>query len=255
MDTQGFVFQPTDSTEDPFVQAILNDLDGALRKSPSPAADFVLRQYEPQLIATRARTLAVPLTREIRDQLRKKFLLPRQDLTLKTAPPSSEQIKPSIDNQIHEHVRNYIVDLFPTQRLIIREHVTLLDLVPHRRRDPFRNPTAALAIDMRHRIVIVDGLDMKLLAPRQIIAKANQIVFSFWQFKRTIEDEEAAGFLFTDNRQLRRIAIVLNGTLGPRRERREAHDYAVDRFHTESELTVDAATSRGREDLIRELTV
>jgi hypothetical protein len=37
------------------------------------------------------------------------------------------------------------------------------------------------------------------------------------------------------------------------RAAREAHDYAVDRFKGESELTVDTTTNEGRQDLIATL--
>lgn len=228
-----------------FVRILLDDLDRSLRDVGSSGAEIVMRQYEPQLISTEARRIVAPLTHELREKLRNKFLVSRREVAaMELLSTGAQRIA---DDETSQRVREYVRSLVPQGHVQITERAT-----PYRLfgiRSQIKTPSVALAIETPRKVVVIDGVDLNVPKARRALARVDQIVYAFWQFAR-MRGEVG---LFRDDRTLRRVGIILNGTPTHDGVAREVHDYAIDRFKDESEVTVDTTTNEGREQLITTL--
>lgn len=113
---------------------------------------------------------------------------------------------------------------------------------------PTIRATVALAITARESLVLVDGVDLKVSTATQVVSSANRIVHTFWQYGRVRETKRS---LFGE---IKRVGIVLNGVQRIEKALGEAHDYALDQFKKESELSVDAASETGSVSLRKMLS-
>ena len=230
-----------------FVRLLLDDLSKSLREAGRSGAEFVMKQYEPQLVSTEARRIVAPLTRELQDHLRNKFLFSSRELA------AIDRVSTGVQRMAHDEaaqrVRDYVRSLIPDRETRILERVTPYTLFGIRSQIN-KTPTVALAVQRPRELVVIDGVDLNALPAKRVVTRVDQIVYAFWQFGRVREQ----GGLFSDQRALRRVGIVLNGVSVLDRAALEAHDYAIDRFKAEAEVTVDTSTNEGREQLIATLT-
>jgi hypothetical protein len=181
----------------------------------------------------------------LREQLRNKFLVsPRELAAMERLAVGAPQL---LHDEAGERVRDYVRSLVPARQARMIERVTPYTLFGVK--SQIKTPTVALAVETPQKLVVIDGVDLNAMTARRVVSKVDQIVYAFWQFGRV---REIVG-LFPDNRTLRRVGIVLNGVSPRDRAAREAHDYAVDRFKAESDVTVDTTTNEGRQELITTL--
>ncbi len=227
--------------EPELVRTTLDDLDHSLSNVSGPEALRVIRQYAPQIVSTDPRTVFVPLTREVREQLRNKFLAPPTAIstervaTLMTKKLSSDQ---AIVQRVHDYVRSIMRD---TKATIVERPTpyTLFGM-----KSPVATPSVALAVERAQRLVLVDGVDLNVVKGKRAINRVNHVVWAFWEFQRAKSEA-----LISRERALRRVGIVFNGALRHDRAFLDIHDYALRRFSSEAEVTVDATTSEGRDQL------
>jgi hypothetical protein len=79
------------------------------------------------------------------------------------------------------------------------------------------------------RILLIDGVDMKLAIAGQVINRANRVAHAFWEYSRARK---------AVSESLRLVGIVLNGTPQYARSERKAHNFAVHQLKKEANVTV-----------------
>src|SRR5262249_22959324 len=96
----------------------------------------------------------------------------------------------------------------------------------------------ALAVRKTNEVVLIDGVDLTILSPGRALSRINKVAHTFWQYK-TVRDDCLVG------RDIRLIAVVLNGSDAPQPAYKDAHDFALHQFNKEADLAVDASSSPG----------
>jgi hypothetical protein len=212
----------------------LRDLEDSLDRSHEPV-EVTLRRCAPQLIVSETRSVAAPLTDKARLRLLERFVLPSTEALTQTTLASNTEIKAS------EHIRLFLSEFG------LRSDDTIISNA--RPRELFGRAlpnvkAVAFAIRGPSRVVLVDGVDLRVMTPGKTIAKTNQIVHTFWQYGRLQKE-----VLFGEDARIERVGIVMNGTSPKTEAYLDAHDYALHQFNNEADLTVDTTSGEGRERL------
>ena len=97
-----------------------------------------------------------------------------------------------------------------------------------------------VAIRKPDRTVLMDGVDLNMLGPKEAIAATGRVVHTFWQYK-------IAADRYGEN--LTRIAVVFNGNRPKSHAFQDAHDFAIHEFAHEAESTVEASSQEGMNQL------
>src|SRR6185436_18698353 len=104
----------------------------------------------------------------------------------------------------------------------------------------------AAAIRVRDSVVLVDGIDLRLLTPKKGIGLGNKVAHTFWQYGRLKTSDLVAS-------RVKRVGVVLNGVNATSRRKAaayaDAHDYVLDQFRKEADLAVDGTTALGTAQL------
>lgn len=212
----------------------LRDLEDSLNRSREPV-EVTLRRCAPQLIVSEARSVTTPLTSENKLKLMERFVLPAKEVQKELV-----QVFRAEDTT-SEHLRIFLSEIAPLSANMFIRNARPLDLFNLTL--PNIKPVA-FAIKKPSRIVVVDGIDLSVMTPTKAVAKANRIVHNFWQYGRIREE-----FLFEGRPKVERVGVVMNGTSPKTEAYLDAHDYALHQFHKEADVTVDATSGEGKEQL------
>lgn len=203
-----------------YLDSLRNDLD-------TPAnVEAVLNAYGPQIAASAARRIAVPISRTTIEMLMARYIFPakkgRRDRRL--------------EDKVAKEIEAFVLGKIGSE-LDVRREVSAREILGH--------PVAgtkriALAIPTDSAWTLVDGVDLNQLTPQAVANRADEVSRTFWNYSRAAGD---SGVL------LRRVGVVLNGNsrLAPRTH--EAHDYALHRFQVDSDLAIDASSSDAGQQL------
>ncbi|SRR5216684_2586795 len=220
--------------EPELVSFYLHDLEDSLGRSREPV-EITLRRCAPQLVVSEARSVATPLTSDKRVRLMERFVLPAKESQKELVQVSHAEATTS------EHLRIFLSEIAPWSVNTIIRNARPLDLFGMTL--PNINPVA-FAIKKPSKIVVVDGIDLSVMTPAKAVAKANRIVHNFWQYGRIREES-----LFEGRPRIERVGVVMNG-ISPKTEAYlDAHDYALHQFRKEADVTVDATSGEGKDQL------
>lgn len=220
--------------EPELVSFYLRDLEDSLIRSREPV-EVTLRRCAPQMIVSEARSVATPLTSENKLRLMERFVLPAKEVQKELAQVSRAETTTS------EHLRIFLSEIAPLSANMFIRNARPLDLFNLTL--PNIKPVA-FAIKKPSKIVVVDGIDLSVMTPTKAVAKANRIVHNFWQYGRIREES-----LFEGRPTVERVGVVMNGTSPKTSAYLDAHDYALHQFHNEADVTVDATSGEGKEQL------
>jgi hypothetical protein len=207
----------------------LDDLKDALAKTKS--IEPVLNLYGPQLVASDARKIALPITDALVSMLTEKFVRP--------APRGPHEVRQpdQVAIAIQAYVRNRA-----HKDLHFHTEVTSDTILG--RKAP-RLGTVAVAVESNVGWTLIDGVDLNLLRPNQAINRADDVGRTFWHYSRLAEERKA--------RPIRKIGVVLNGVSHLNPKEHDAHDYALHRMESEADTTIDTASTEATAKLEREL--
>ena len=201
----------------------LERLRSELRESPAVAP--ILNSFGPQLEASPAKRIGLPLLKNSIDVLMTRYILPakRGGRTKLREDPVSKEIQAFVRRSAPGvHIQT---DIAPVDVLGIS--------VAGAKR-------IAMGIRSGSGWTLIDGIDLNTLSPTAAIHRADDISRSFWNYGRVAD---------TRGIRIRSVGVVLNGNSHLTTKTHEAHDYALHRFESESDLAVDAASTDSRQRL------
>ena len=196
-----------------FLDSLKNEL-----LSPS-SVEAILGMYGPQVAASTARKIEIPVTTSAIDLLMAKYVYPAK----KTR--SRERV-----DQVAVEIAAYVREQLAPDTEVLT-NVAAKDIVG-RAIDGARR--IALAIHGNAGWTLVDGVDLNQLTPNAAAHRADAISKTFWKYGRAKNDS---------NEAIRRVGLVLNGNSHLTPKTSEAHDYALHLFSRDADFALDAASS------------
>ncbi len=203
----------------------------SLRKElhSSNQIEAVLHGYGPQLALSPARQIHMPASQGAVKMLMARYISPSRKNRL--SPKAHDKIAKEIEAFVRQNA---------APNLELRTNVTARDILGH---TVTGTKKIALAIQNQSGWTLVDGVDLNQSTPDQATTRADEISRTFWNYNRSAGETGV---------QIHRVGVVLNGNSHLTPKTHEAHDYALHRFGTDSDLVVDGASPESR-DLLRSL--
>ena len=225
------------------VRFFLEDLKHTLRSSKNP--EYVLHTAEPQVTTSEYRSVVSPLTDAKKTTLLERF-------ALREGPKAEATVK-RLRRHPHTGIQHFVERVAAPLQLRIRQKVRVHEVLgkPVPNVDP-----VAFGITTESNVVLIDGLDLRALTPKRSVGEVNRVVHAFWQWGRLHEVQPL--FRMQD---LQRIGIILNGEIPKGKNVRrylDAHDYAMDQFRKEADLTVESSSDSDKrtfEEVLRRVSL
>jgi hypothetical protein len=198
-------------------------------------AESVLSSYGPQLGTSQARRVATPITDQTVKLLMNRCILPEK-LIVHAMNAAAEERIDLVSREIEAFVKS------ASKRSL---EMRIGFKVPDTRGRPIQGTkSVALAVPkMGGGWTLFDGVDLNKCSPSQSITRAEKVAHTFWSYSR------AKDLL----PPITCVGIVLNGTSHLDDKNREAHDWALHRFTTDSDVAIDAASTEAQEKIQRVL--
>jgi hypothetical protein len=213
----------------------LDELEQALRRASPEEVDLIVKKSGPQIVASDARVLLVPLTNAIKQKLLERFVLGRH--AQEVAQVMKEEAQ-SREHPVEESIADFIRDFLPANRPDVIFHAKSRQVIG---KSLPNVSTVAASIRLPGRIVVIDGVDLKIATARQVINRVNRVTHTFWEYGRAERERSLSG-----NDSLQRVALVLNGRPQYSAAQRDAHDFALHQFENESDLLVTDRAEQGQ---------
>lgn len=201
--------------------------DFRLSISESEDIDLALRRYGPQVSASASRTVHAPITETTKMRLLERFAMSHRDTLVAGTIVSPKQAA-------DQHLAEYIATASRPHDLLVSLNPTTKDLFG---RSISKVAPVAAAIRGRHRMLLLDGVDLNALRPGSAVSLTNRIVHNFWQYARLRETD-----LNVREVAMTRVAIVLNGAAYRSDAYSDAHDYAMDQFRKGADVAIDTGS-------------
>lgn len=219
------------------LRSYIEALGKELRSTPSERL-VALGRFAPQLVASEERLVKWPLNDKLRLRLLDRFVRHAHG-TAELSEVRYEMEKPRNERIIQEHLQQLVLQFSVRERGFVLG-AKPLDVVGRRVKNIRPVP---LAIHGPNSVLLFDGVDLTL-GTGVALARITKVVHTFWQYGRISQEE-------LPSRRIQRIGVVMNGAVNADRSYREAHDFAIDQFGKESDLTVDASSSEDKNRLER----
>ena len=188
----------------------------------------ILGAYGPQIVASNPRKIVLPISDEIVSMLLEKYILPA-----KAIPSVRQQRADPIAKEIEAYV-----PLEVALRTSVKRDVGAREILGRKVPGIGR---VALAIPSASGWTLIDGVDLNKLTPQAAIKRADDIARTYWNYGRVGAEQGVP---------IQRVGLVLNGNshLAPRTH--AAHDYALHRFQSDSDLAIDSASTESKNELV-----
>ena len=181
--------------------------------------ESAVNAFGPQLVASKSRSMISPVSGEVLQHLRARYLLPaKKQRQLRDRPDG-------VATEIESYVRGRVAG-----NLQIRKDVQARDILGESVTGTKR---IALAIETEGHWALIDGVDLNQSTPKQATDRADEIARTYWNYGRAAAEKGI---------RVERVGIVLNGHSHLQAKSLEAHDYALHRFRAESDHAIDAAS-------------
>ena len=207
-----------------YLDNIRTDLDAA------GATETVLNAYGPQLAASSARRISVPVSSSTVDMLMARYIYPEKKAK------RSRQQEDKVADEIEAFVRSRV-----GPDVSLRTRVSARDILG---RSVTGTKRVALAVPTDSGWTLIDGVDLNQATPQAVVSRADEVSRTFWNYGRAASDLGV---------RIKRVGVVLNGSSHLAAKTHEAHDYALHRFETESDAAIDAASAEASQRLRRVL--
>jgi hypothetical protein len=99
-------------------------------------------------------------------------------------------------------------------------------------RDDAEVEPIALALRNGKQTILLYGLDLHKATGKQARSQITRVNHVFWHYKKVASQEDL---------DIRRVALVFNGKSHLKPDLRDAHDFALDQFRSQADLTLDAS--------------
>lgn len=215
------------------VRFYLEDLRGAVRDSGD--LDAVIRRYAPQVSMSAQRSVRSPVSDIVRVSLLERFAIPHKAPAFEQLPKSNSR------KRVAEEIAGFVGPMASRLHLTVNVDASPEALFGKPMPRVSRVPAS---IRGRHGIVLVDGVDLRTVKPRAAVTMTNRVVHNFWQYGRLRGTD-----LVAQQTPFKRVAVLLNGAPVKTDAYADAHDYAIDQFRKESDLTVDGSSFDDKERL------
>jgi hypothetical protein len=217
----------------------VTDFSAAIETSKD--LDATLKRYTPQLTASADRNIVAPLTDRLRQLLFRRFAMLSAEEEHEAVAVREDSVP--YPTRTSEEIATFAQGIaLPLETSVIR-NARPIDLIG--KRVSLIRPVAA-AIRLRHSVVLMDGIDLRLGRPRAGVNRVNKVVHTFWQYEKLKSRDMSAG-------DIRRVGIVLNGAEPTSRasaaEYSDAHDYALAQFTKGADLAIDGSSPDDRRRL------
>jgi len=214
----------------------LEDLRAKLFRGKA-SVDSLLTSCAPLLTSSLPRKITLPVTAEKKASLFQHFVM--RD-TKKAAIVESLFHHESVDSRalFVERVKSFATNLGSTMPFdAVFENAKPVDILGVKEKNIGR---VALAVRRNTRMFLIDGIDLNSMTPKKALSEADKVRHTFWQYRRIGIDK---GF------PLNRIALVFNGNSHSDPVLRDTHDYTVEKFKGETELTIDTSEPSAKQEL------
>ena len=91
---------------------------------------------------------------------------------------------------------------------------------------------------------MIDGVDLQLMDRKQVVNRANQVAYKFWQYGRLRSEENNLLQM-----PFSRIGVVLDGSVQKTKAYFEAHDFALHQFQKKLTLLLMHCPDKARKNL------
>ncbi len=181
----------------------------------------------PQILASKDRSVANPLTGQILKLLTNRYLMPAK----------GSEAREKKSNAVAKEIETFVRKSLPPE-LSLHTNVAARDILGH---SVTGTRKIALATNSNGTWTLIDGVDMNHATPREVTDRVNDITKTYWNYSREALKSNVA---------IRRVGIVLNGNSHLHEKTQEAHDYALHRFAVDSDLAIDAASPGSVQQLL-----
>ncbi len=200
-----------------YLHSLARDFDS------SDDSESILSSYSPQLGVSNARRVLTPITDQTVKLLMDKCILPEKHQKVIDA-VAVESIDP-VSREIEAFVRSASNRPF--------EMRTGFKVTDTRGKHIQGTKAIALAVPKAGGgWMLFDGVDLNKLSPSQSVSRAEQVARTFWNYSRAKHLPP-----------ITRVGIVLNGSSHLHHKTQEAHDFALHRFTTDSDVAIDTAST------------
>lgn len=218
------------------VHGVIEILQVELDRSDIPT---LMMGIEPQFRVSDSRKLLLPWTKEVRKNLRKRFLSRRNF--------REDEVERQHDEKTRAQIGEFIDEVVPRAR-----EFASTDFRPSQifgeslsKELRIRKPVAQAFVG-KTRAVLIDGVDTTLKPSSQVIRKANRIAFMFWQLGKAVGDQDLPS---TGPRKIFRVGIVFNGLPSTHMLR----EYSLHQFRKDADLAIESGANQGRDVMKAEL--
>jgi hypothetical protein len=183
---------------------------------------LVLASYGPQLMASAARRVAVPITDATISMMLIRYVLPtKPDHIRVLAAAAQEAARDPVAREIEAFVLNRVGPVS------FRSFASPHDIVGHSIRGV---RPVAMAIPGPAGWTLVDGVDLNKSSAAAAIKRANEIGRTFWNYAQ----------LSHHGSKILSVGVILNGNSHLAPVSAEAHDYILHRFKSDANEAIDA---------------
>jgi hypothetical protein len=218
------------------LKTYIDELEETLRQARPEDEKMILRKFGPQIIVSEERALLAPLTSSIKQRLLERFVLgPHASIPVYVREEAPASYQKATDASIIAFINEYLPGESATMTLLAKPKQIIGRPLPN------VAPVAA-SVRIPGRIVLIDGVDLKVASARQVLNRVNKVTHTFWEYGKAEKDH-----LLTGNDVLQRVALVLNGIPRYSTAQKDAHDFALHQFEREADLLVtDRTQEAGR---------
>ncbi|HEX3105334.1 MAG TPA: hypothetical protein VHQ22_12875 [Terriglobales bacterium] len=215
----------------------LDELEHLLQSASDESEGAILRRFGPQIIFSERRVLLSSLTEVVKKRLLERFILTQQKNRLMIADEAAASR--TGQHAIDESIVGFIRDFLPNHNFQLALNAKPKQIVG---RSLPNAASVAASVRLPGRILLFDGVDLKLATPKQVISRVSKVSHTFWEYGRA----QRESLLGSD--ALQKIALVLNGKPKYSTAEKDAHDFALHQFNNEADFVV---TDRVRNEDIR----
>jgi hypothetical protein len=202
--------------------------------------ESVLLKFTPQLISSEKRKIRWPLTEKTRALLIDRFLRTSPEMAHSESSLSVPEAKEQREEILRNHIRGFVEQVSRGAGLDIVQGAGTKDIIGRKIQNV---RPIAIAIKKQKETILIDGVDLRIISPASAVNRVAKVVHTFWQYGNI--ERENLDF----NVPIRRVGVVLNGMANPSVPYKDAHDFALNQFDKESDLSVDASSESDKSKL------
>ncbi len=214
----------------------LDELEESLRRASPYDVELTLKKSGPQIITSDIRALLVPLTNAIKQKLLERFVLNNQRHEIFQ---SSKEDVQKRDYPVQESIAGFLKGFLSDSQHNVIFQAKAKQVIG---KNLPNVSSVAASVRLPGRIIVIDGVDMKVATAKQVINRVNRVTHTFWEYGRAELD-----YSLSKIDSLKRVALVLNGRPQYSFAQKDAHDFALHQFGNESDLVVTDETTQGQE--------